>query len=130
VALKTIEIYQRDKIMEHARRMGILFEERFSRLKDHPLVGEVRAKGLIGAVELVADKKTKRNFLPAQAVGATMVRHAQEHGLVCRTLPGDSVALCPPLIIQPDEINAMFDMFEKGLNDTEAWVSKENLRSP
>lgn len=129
VALKTIEIYQRDKIMEHARRMGILFEERFNRLKDHPLVGEVRAKGLIGAVEMVADKKTKRNFQPAQMVGAAMVKHAQNHGLVCRNLPGDSVALCPPLIIQPDEINAMFDMFEKGLDDTEAWVKKENLRT-
>jgi 4-aminobutyrate--pyruvate transaminase len=129
VALKTIEIYQRDKVIEHARRMGILFEERFSRLKDHPLVGEVRAKGLIGAVELVADKAAKRNFQPSQMVGAAMVKHAQDQGLVCRNLPGDSVALCPPLIIQPDEINAMFDMFEKALDQTEHWVNKEKLRS-
>jgi 4-aminobutyrate---pyruvate transaminase len=128
VALKTLEIYKRDKIVETARRNGILFEERFRRLADHPLVGEVRAKGLIGAAELVADKKTKRAFVPAQQLGAAMVRFAQGHGLVCRTL-GDSVALCPPLIITPDQINEMFDMYERALADTEAWVRKEALRA-
>ena len=129
VALKTIEIYQRDKIIETARRNSILFEERFRRFAGHPLVGEVRCKGLIGAVELVADKKTKRAFLPAQMVGATTVKFAQNHGLVCRML-GDSVALCPPLIITPDQINDMFDMLAKALDDAEAWVHAGNLRAP
>jgi 4-aminobutyrate---pyruvate transaminase len=109
--------------------MGILFEERFRRLADHPLVGEVRAKGLVGAVELVADKATKRQFLPAHMVGSALVKFAEGRGLVCRPLPIDTVSLCPPLIIQPDEINEMFDILEKALDDTEAWIRKDNLRA-
>ena len=128
VALKTLEIYQRDKVIETARRNSILFEERFRKLAGHPLVGEVRCKGLIGAAELVANTKTRRAFLPAQGVGAMMVKFAQDQGLLCRQL-GDSVALCPPLVITPDQINEMFDMYEKALASTEAWVHKEALRA-
>ena len=43
---------------------------------------------------------------------------------------GDSVAFCPPLIINDGEINEMFDMYERALADTEAWVRKEGLRRP
>lgn len=62
IALKTIEIYQRDKIMEHAAKVANVFQSRLMALADHPLVGEARGAGLINAVELVADKKTRRSF--------------------------------------------------------------------
>ena len=75
-----------------------MFEGRLDKLGDHPLVGEARAVGLIGALELVADKKTKRAFDPKKAVGAACVDLLQELGLIIRAM-GDSVAFCPPLII-------------------------------
>ena len=63
ISLKTIEIYQRDKIMEHAAKVSNVFQSRLMAwLADHPLVGEARGTGLIRALELVADKKTKRSF--------------------------------------------------------------------
>ena len=77
VALKTIEIYQRDKIVEHVRKVAPVFLARRTKLADHPLVGEARGVGLIGALELVADKKTKRAFDPKQMVGATCVNFLQ-----------------------------------------------------
>ncbi len=101
--------------------------KRLNALSDHPLVGEARGAGMIGAIELVADKATKRSFEPASGVGPKMVKFAEENGLICRAVAGDSVALCPPLIMQEDQLNEMFDRFEKALNMTEALVTKDSL---
>ncbi|PZF75645.1 aspartate aminotransferase family protein [Aestuariivirga litoralis] len=128
ISLKTIEIYQRDKIMEHAAKMSPVFQMRLNKLADHPMVGEARGVGLIGAVELVADKATKRPFDPKKMVGAATVNALQEMGLIVRNIQ-DSVALCPPLVITTDEIHEMFDIFEKGLDQMEAWARKENARA-
>jgi len=128
ISLKTIEIYQRDKIMEHAAKMSPVFQSRLHKLADHPMVGETRGVGLIGAVELVADKATKRPFDPKKMVGAATVNALQEMGLITRNIQ-DAVALCPPLIITTDEIHEMFDIFEKGLDQMEAWATKENARA-
>ena len=128
VALKTIEIYEREKIVEHVRKVAPVFLARLTKLGEHPLVGEARGVGLIGALELVADKNTKRAFDPKKSVGAACVNFLQELGLINRAM-GDSVAFCPPLIITTDEIHEMFDMVEKALDLTEAWVRKESLRA-
>ena len=128
VACKTLEIYEKRDIVGHVRTMAPTFEKRIAALADHPLVGNSRAKGLIGAVELVADKATKRAFEASQGVGAAAMNNAQNHGLIVRAMGGDIVAFCPPLIINDAQINEMFDRFEKGLDDTEAWVQKEGLR--
>ena len=127
VALKTLEIYEREGIVDQVKKKAEVFESRFAGLAGHSLVGEARAKGMIGAVELVADKKTKRPFDPKAGVGAKTVDFAQEHGLICRML-GDSVALCPPLIMTESEINEMFDRLTLALHDTETWVAREGLR--
>ncbi len=128
VALKTIEIYERDKTMEHVRKVAPAFEKRIARFADHPLVGETRAKGLIGAIELVADSKSKRPFDPKKAVGALAAEILQDNGLIVRNM-GDSIAFCPPLIIAEDEIDEMFDIVDKGLRILEERVLKENLRN-
>jgi 4-aminobutyrate--pyruvate transaminase len=128
VALKTIEIYERIRIVDHVRKVAPVFKARLERLLSHPLAGEARSLGLIGALEMVADKKTRKPFDPKLAVGATLIRHLEDLGLIARAM-GDSLALCPPLIITEDEINEMFDIVEKGFDRTEAWVRKENLRA-
>jgi 4-aminobutyrate--pyruvate transaminase len=84
--------------------------------------------GLIGAIEMVADKRSKQSFDAKKAVGANCVAFLQELGVICRAM-GDSLTFSPPLIISEDEINEMFDLVEKGLDRTEAWVRKENLRA-
>ncbi|AWY99911.1 putative aminotransferase [Rhodobiaceae bacterium] len=128
VGCKALEIYEKRNIVGHVRTVGPTFEKRMAALENHPLVGNSRAKGLIGAVELVADKETKRAFEASQGVGAAAQNNAQRHGLIVRAMGGDIVAFCPPLIIDEAQINEMFDKFEKGLDDTEAWISKEGLR--
>ncbi len=128
VALKAIEIYEREDIVGHVRKVAPVFAKRFEKLLGHPLIGNVRSCGLMGAAELVADKKTKRAFDPKRMVGPTCAVFLQGHGVVTRSM-GDALALCPPLIISEDEIHEMFDLVEKALDDTEAWVRKEDLRA-
>jgi 4-aminobutyrate--pyruvate transaminase len=125
VALKTIEIYERIKIVEHVQRVAPIFQLRLNALVDHPLVGEARGVGLIGALELFKDKRTKQPFDSKLGLGAKTVRFAEEEGLICRAVGGDNVGLCPPLVIDGSEINAMFDMLARALDKAEAWARKE-----
>ena len=127
VGVKAIEIYQRMNIVEHVRRMAPVFKARLDALADHPLVGEARGVGLIGAVELVQDKRTKKSFDAKAGLGARVVAFAQDEGLICRAVGGDSVALCPPLIIDAGGIGEMFDALAKALDRGYAWAKAEGL---
>jgi 4-aminobutyrate--pyruvate transaminase len=127
VALKTIEIYQRRDIVGHVREIAPLFLKRLKALEAHPLVGEAVGVGLIGAVELVADKKTKTNFDPAKQVAATVNNFALEEGLIVRPLLSDRLAFCPPLVIDEAETNEMFDRFERALAKGLDWATREKL---
>lgn len=128
VAVKTLEIYEKRNMLAHVRGVVPKFQARLRRLADHPLVGEARGVGLIGAVELVADKKTRRPFDPTKGVGLHCMFSSQDHGLIHRAMQ-DTLGFCPPLIIDEAGVDEMFDRFEKALDDTEAWVSKEKLRA-
>ena len=103
VGLKVLEIYQRDKIFEKASKLGESFQAKLNSLSTHPLVGEVRGKGLIGACELVKDKKQKTPFPTDKAVGAYCLERMKKNGLLARAI-GDAMCLCPPLISSEDEI--------------------------
>ena len=128
VALKTLEIYERDDIVGQVRSTSPTFVQRLHALADHPLVGEARGMGLIGGVELVADKRTKRAFDPKALVGAKCAAFAHEEGLIVRAI-ADTVAICPPLVITEDQIGELFDRLERALDRTEAWVAQEELRA-
>lgn len=116
VGLKALEIYQRDNIVGHVRSVAPLFQKRLQALADHPLVGHARGVGLIGAIELVADKAAKTPFDPKAGASAYAVQMCQDEGLIVRNVFGDALAVCPPLIITEDEINEMFDALERGLD--------------
>src|SRR5690242_11625180 len=82
VAVKTLEIYQRDKIIETAAARAPQFQKRLHALADHPLVGEARGMGLVGAVELAVHKPERTPFDPKKGVGAQVVRNAEAEGLI------------------------------------------------
>ncbi len=122
VALKTIEIYQERDIVGHVRKVSPRFLARLARLRDHPLVGEAAGIGLIGALEIVADKVRKTNFPSARLAGPTICRFIEEEGVIARPMLGDRIALCPPLVISEAEIDEMFDRFERGLSRGLEWA--------
>ena len=127
VALKAIEIYERDRLAEQAKVKGRLFQRRLDALADHPLVGEARGMGLIGGLEIVADKGSKRQYEVKRGVAAKCVGFAQAEGLIVRSLSGDRIALCPPLIITEEEIGVLFDRLTRALDRTAEWIGKEGL---
>lgn len=122
VALKTIEIYQERDILGHVRSVSPRFLSRLGKLRDHPLVGEAAGTGLIGAIEIVADKTGRTNFSPAKAAAPTICRFIQEEGVIARPMLGDRIGLCPPLVISEPEIDEMFDRFERGLGRGLDWA--------
>ena len=125
VALETLKIYEeRDIPSAMCERHGPGFQNGLRAFADHPLVGEVRGIGLVAGVELVRDKATKKSFEASDGVGATFANKAQDHGLIVRAVPGDTITLCPPLIIKGDEIDDLLGRFGKALDDTAVWLSK------
>ena len=126
VALKTLELYEERQIYEHARRVGAYFQERLRRLGDHPLVGEARGVGLIGACELIKDKNKKLAFSSDDGVGAYCAGRCQVHGLIVRQL-GNAIALCPPLIVTTQDIDEIFDIMELALDESLAWAGQKGL---
>jgi 4-aminobutyrate--pyruvate transaminase len=127
VAVKTLEIYQRDKIIEGAAARAPQFQQRLKALGDHPLVGETRGLGLVGAIELAAHKSRKAPFDPQKGVGARVVGNAQAEGLIVRFIAGDVISICPPLIIKPAEIDELFDKLGRALDKTLDWAKQEQL---
>ena len=125
IALATIAIYERTDIVGHVRKVSPTFQKRLRALADHPLAGEARGVGLIGGLELVKDKRTKQSFDGKIGLGAKVVALAQEEGLICRAVSGDTIGICPPLVIKEDEINAMFDMLQKALDKAHVWARSE-----
>jgi 4-aminobutyrate--pyruvate transaminase len=91
-------------------------------------VGETRSVGLVGAVELVRDPKTKEIFDPKLGVPAYLVKRALEHGLIIRSIV-NSIAFCPPLVSTGEEIREMYRRFSLALDETLTWVKAEGLAS-
>jgi adenosylmethionine-8-amino-7-oxononanoate aminotransferase len=91
------------------------FQEGLRALADHPMVGEARGVGLMGALEMVADLKTKQPFAGHLDVSERVARRALKNGLICRPL-GQAIVLAPPFIITRDEIRDMFEILRLTLD--------------
>ena len=129
VALETLRIYEERDIVGHVRRVGPRLQAGLRRVGEHPLVGEARGIGLIGALELVRDRNTRANFDPKAAVGAYLVKRAQAHGAILRNMAGDVIAFSPPLIISEAEIDALLERTALALDDTLAMVRERGWMS-
>ena len=125
-ALKALEIYERDGLFARAAKQGAYLQSRLQEFASHELVGEVRGKGLIGAVELVADKGTGQAFADGK-VGAFAQRACQDEGLLLRAVAGNSVAFCPPLIIKEAQIDEMIEKFARALDASLEFARQEKL---
>ena len=120
VALENIRILQDEKIVERAKaEVAPYLAQRWAELGEHRLVGQARIAGMVGALELVPDKK-KRAFFPERGtVGPRCRDHALKHGLILRAT-WDAMLLSPPLIITRAQVAELFDKTWKALNDTAA----------
>lgn len=116
VALQNIGILRGERIIENARANTMEYlRERLQTLGLHPLVGEIRVKGFIGAIELVADKSTGRRFDAGVKTGALCRDACFDNGLIMRAV-GDTLVLSPPLIISRDEIDEFVEKARESLD--------------
>ena len=125
VALETLRIYQADDVIGHVQRVAPRLQAGLQGFASHPLVGQARGLGLIGALELAEDPGSRKPFDPARGVGAYFIKRAQAHGLILRVLGGDVIAFSPPLIISEAEIDLLLARTALALDDTWRWVQGE-----
>ena len=90
------------------------------------MVGTTSGVGLMGGVEYVADKATKKAFEPAGKVAPKVTEFAELYGLIARPM-FERTVFAPPLIITHAEMDEMFDRYAKALDDTWAWVQEGGL---
>ncbi|MEI2472801.1 aminotransferase class III-fold pyridoxal phosphate-dependent enzyme, partial [Peribacillus frigoritolerans] len=107
VALKNIEIYENEKLIERSKELGLRFLQEFEEIKSHPNVGDVRGKGLLVGIELVEDKLTKQPIELSKI--NKVIASCKEKGLIIGK-NGDTVAgfnniltLAPPLSITEED---------------------------
>src|SRR5215472_5402893 len=125
VALKNIEILEREQLVQRAAEMGNkLYAALQAALGGHKNVGEVRGgKGLLAAVELVEDRATKKNFANDKKVAALIQGEMRKRGVITRTRPvagehpasGDEVFFAPPLVITEAEIDRMINVLSESV---------------
>ena len=120
IALETLDIYHERDVGGHVRKVALHMQAALASFADHPLVGEVRGVGLIGALELVADKAARTNFAPTQGVAARVVEAMERKGVIGRAMMNDSLAFSPPLIITKDELDELFSRTREALDEVAA----------
>lgn len=113
--LANLEIFEREGLFARAAKVGAHLQQQLRRrFADHPLVGEVRGEGLIAAVELVADRESRRSFPSQLGVGRRLWEILLDEGLACRAI-ADTLAFSPALVISEAEIDEACVRFERGL---------------
>ncbi len=124
VALENLRILREERIVEHAREdIAPYLAQRWAELGEHPLVGEARIVGLMGALELVPDKRSRAPFPEPGRVGGLCRDIALRHGLILRAT-ADAMLLAPPLVISRAQVDELFDKAWAALQETAQMLGK------
>jgi adenosylmethionine-8-amino-7-oxononanoate aminotransferase len=102
-ALATLSIFEKEGVLKHVSLLSGRMAEELAMLTDRRCIGDIRQKGLMVGVEIVADRNTKEPFPPEKKLGQRVVRKAREREIILRPL-GDVIVLMPPLSSTEDEI--------------------------
>jgi putrescine aminotransferase len=126
VSIRNIELIEElDLVGETGRKTAAYFQAKLATLNDHPLVGQTRGVGLLGALELVKDKRTRQRYQPDGSAGAVCRTHCFETGIVMRAV-GDTMFLCPPLVITKAEIDELFALVRTSLDKSAAELEQSH----
>jgi putrescine aminotransferase len=123
--LANLRILREERLVERVRdSIGPYLQRAWARLADHPLVGETRMVGLIGALELVADRESMARFPDEGATGMRARDLSVENGLVMRAVR-DTLVISPPLVISEEECDILVERARKTLDDLAAEKARE-----
>ena len=116
IALEVLRLYHEGGLLENGRARAPQFEAGLQQLRDHPLVGDARQRGMLGALELVADKASKRRFDPALRLSEQISQIAYANGIVFRAFNDNILGFAPALCYSEDEMNTLFERLGRTLD--------------
>jgi adenosylmethionine-8-amino-7-oxononanoate aminotransferase len=125
-----LNFMERNRLVERAAEMGEYLMEKLSTFADHPLVGQIRGKGMLIGIELVADRKTKEAFDPALGVAGRFTAAAFKKGLLLQPgtgcadgVRGDHILVCPPFTLSKSQadriVEILGEVFEEVRNSVQ-----------
>ncbi|GHC93810.1 aspartate aminotransferase family protein [Pseudorhodoferax aquiterrae] len=119
VALETLQVYEDEKLIDHVQALAPAFQAGLQSFAERRWVGNVRGVGLIGAIELMADKAARTPFAADKKAGYRFAALALDEGLIVRAM-GDSIGLCPPLVITAAELADLFARLTRAMDRFDA----------
>jgi len=115
IALATLDIFANENVITNNQKLIRALQQQLKRFENHPNVGEVRQTGMIAAIEMVKDKKTKTPYPWQERRGLKVYQHALSQGVLLRPL-GNVIYFMPPYVITIDQIKHIVDVAEQGIN--------------
>jgi adenosylmethionine-8-amino-7-oxononanoate aminotransferase len=122
VSLEAIRIIVEEGVIEHVQKITPLFLSQLNALGHHPLVGEARGVGLMGALEIVSDKASKAPFASEFRIGEQIAQRARQRGLIVRPL-GSSIVLAPPFVVSHGQVEEMFSIMREVIDGVATYVT-------
>lgn len=116
VALECLRLYQEGGLLANGVEVGGTLAAHFERLKDHPLVGDVRSRGMLGAIELVSDKQARANFAPELDVAGRLAQLTWDNGVIVRCFANGAIGFAPALCCSHDEMDEIFARIDRTLD--------------
>jgi adenosylmethionine-8-amino-7-oxononanoate aminotransferase len=126
VALEVLRLYHEGGILANGQEVGAYFERRLKELLDHPLVGDVRSRGMLAAVELVTDKANKTKPDKALKVGERLHAIGLRNQLIFRAFADDIIGFAPPLCCTTADIDLLMERFRRSLDEVLAVADIKN----
>jgi adenosylmethionine-8-amino-7-oxononanoate aminotransferase len=117
VGLEVLRLYTEGGILANGQSVGKRFAAGLQAIADHPLVGDTRGRGLLGAIELVADKASKERFDPALKVPDRLFAQGYRNGVIFRSFPDNIIGLAPALCASDEEMDEIFARIRRTLDD-------------
>lgn len=117
VALAVLRLYEEGGILANGRASGAYLAERLAGLADHPLVGNIRSRGLLAGIELVVDKPRKTRPDPALGLPDALAAAGYRNGIIFRAFGDAMIGLAPPLVVTCDEVDLMIERLTRTLDD-------------
>ena len=112
-----IRLYQEGGILANGQQVARHFESGLQDLLSHPLVGDARSRGLLGALELVSDKVDRVRFEPALDLGGRVAAASWRHGLVFRAFADGILGFAPALCYTHSEFEQLFERLQRTLDE-------------
>ena len=116
VALEVLRLYREGGLIENGRKTGERFAAHMERIRAHPLVGDVRYRGMLGAIELTPDKATKAVFDPALDIGGRLSKLTYGNGVIVRCFANAVLGFAPALCCTLEEMDMIFERVERALD--------------